>query len=42
MVERSRIARTLIGTAFLIAGLASGARAQEAAPTVTHLSLIHI
>jgi len=39
VVERSRIARTLIGTAFVIAGLASGARAQEAAPTVTHLSL---
>jgi membrane-bound serine protease (ClpP class) len=39
VVERSRIARTLIGAAFVIVGLASGVRAQEATPTVTHLSL---
>jgi membrane-bound serine protease (ClpP class) len=39
VVERSRIARTLIGAAFVIVGLASGVRAQEAAPAVIHLSL---
>src|SRR5262245_40413913 len=39
VVERSRIARTLIAAAFVIGGLATGARAQEATPTVTHLSL---
>ena len=39
MVERSRIARTLIGAALVVASFASGARAQDASPTVTHLSL---
>ena len=39
MVERSRIARTLIAAALVVVGFASGARAQESTPSVTHLSL---
>jgi membrane-bound serine protease (ClpP class) len=39
VVERSRIARTLIAAAFVVVGLANGVGAQETTPTVTHLSL---
>jgi membrane-bound serine protease (ClpP class) len=39
VIERSRTARTLVGVVLLVAGLASSASAQPAAPSVVHLSL---
>lgn len=39
MIEKSRIARSTVGAALLVVGLATGVAAQPARPAVVHLSL---